>query len=102
MSVKRSLQKLVDTGIKRTVLKAATNNPVNKVTFNKALKETPPDPITSGSGLVNPVVMTVTGTTTVSIPVPPGATSVDVEVVQAFTLTDANSTAINVTVSAYP
>jgi hypothetical protein len=104
MTIKKSIRKLVDTGVKRTTLPAAKNNPAKPLIVNKALREVPPDPLSAPSGLVDPLIMDVLTTTTVSIPVPVGATSVDVEVIQTFTLTDNNGAGnvYNVTVNAYP
>ncbi len=100
MSIKQSLRKLVDAGVKRTVLNAANSHPAQSAIISKALKEPPPD--TRYSGLADPVVMDVTATTIVTIPVPLGASSVDVEVIQSYTLTDANGTIYTVTVNNYP
>jgi len=99
MSIKQSLRKLVDAGVKRTVLNAANSHPAQSAIISKALKEPPPD---TRYSLVDPLVMDVTATTIITIPVPLGASSVDVEVIQSYTLTDANGTIYTVTVNNYP
>ena len=56
----------------------------------------------SGPGLRAPLTMTVQQTKTVSVPVPPGANFVDVEVVEKYTLIDAVGEKFPVTVINYP
>lgn len=47
-----------------------------------------------GSGLTPPLTMIVTKTKTITIPVPAGSTSVDVQVVEEYTLKDSASTQV--------
>jgi len=56
----------------------------------------------SGSGLTSPLTMQVLSTTVVSIPVPAGVDSVDVEVVQSYRLTDSEGVVLDVIVVGYP
>jgi len=56
----------------------------------------------NASGLESPLTMKVTLTKTVSIDVPSGATAIDVQVVQKYTLTDASGEEFEVTVEDYP
>ncbi|RLA46002.1 MAG: hypothetical protein DRR06_06045 [Gammaproteobacteria bacterium] len=57
---------------------------------------------TNKGGPVPPLTMVVTSTTIIQVPVPFGATSVDVEVVQSYTLKDANGSEYPVSITNYP
>lgn len=57
---------------------------------------------TNASGLESPLTMLVTAVQVINIPVPTGATSVDVAVIQAYKLIDASGEEFDVTVQDYP
>lgn len=59
-------------------------------------------PSSEGSGLTPPLTMTVDSVKTVTIPVPVGASSIDVDVVQSYTLRDSAGVVLPVTVLNYP
>lgn len=56
----------------------------------------------AAGGLVSPINMEIIGTIIRQIPVPPGATSVEVEDVYAYTLTDAQGTVYTIASVTWP
>jgi len=95
MTIKRSLNQLVDPGLVSNPLSTAEsfdNTPASRVPANPAPAA---DPATSdGGGYASPLTEQSRVTTTVTIPVPSGATSVDVEAITQLTMTDANGVAL--------
>jgi len=103
MTVKQSINRLVEIDIAADTLGTAVNFETIAASRTDAKPAPATDPsINGGSGLAAPLTMTVTATQIVNIPVPVGASSVDVEVVTAYDLTDADSNVFPVTVVGYP
>ena len=84
---KESINKLVDLDVKQSRLDEAAKRQVIPQR-NVTVRPVSDSESGSGSGLTPPLTMRVDKVKTVNIPVPLGATSVDVDVVQSYTLTD--------------
>lgn len=104
-SINELVQKSTVSKTSNTAVSRGSRNPVEGVTGSSAASQAVTSPASSGGvGLTAPLKMEVTQTKTVNIPVPLGATSVDVEVITGFTLTDSSETPVvlPVTVLDYP
>ena len=99
---KKAINSLVDPDAKQSQLEAAVQRaPI--IQKNVTVRSVSNAEVSAGgSTLASPLVMTVLNTKIVNIPVPQGVNSVDVEVVQAYLLTDAKGKVFNVGVVDYP
>lgn len=102
-SVNKQVQSSINELVKNsTVSKASktsvargSRDPVKAVTGSSTSNQAAGVTASSeGVGLTAPLEMKVTQTKTINIPVPLGATSVDVQVITGFTLTDSSETPV--------
>lgn len=100
-NTKQSINRLTKPGIRKGALSAAPDYTPQASAVRKSATFTPPISDATG-GPVSPLTMIITATITRSIPVPPGATSVDVEDASAYTLTDANGVVYTVSSVSWP